>query len=165
MSQPLNLIDLDAERDARQSRSLENSYRPRMLIVDDEPMVGRIMAHAAEECGVAATAAISANGFKSQYEADPPDLVLLDLSLPGGDGIELLRFLARKKSQALILIASGFDRRVVEAARRLGRELGLRMGDALTKPVRVHELGEAIDGVRRQYANGGEGDVGACLAS
>jgi DNA-binding response OmpR family regulator len=138
-----------------------------MLIVDDEPTVGRIMAHAAEECGVNAAAAISANGFKCQYDADPPDLVLLDLSLPGGDGIELLRFLARKKSQSLILIASGFDRRVVEAARRLGRELGLKMGDCLTKPVRVQELADAIDAARRRFSDreGREGDVGACLAS
>jgi DNA-binding response OmpR family regulator len=152
MSHSINIFDLSAAR----LRVLDGSVaepgcvpgrpRPRLLVVDDEPTVGRMMAHAAEECGYRAAVAISASGFRAQYDADPPALILLDLSLPGGDGIELLRFLAERKSQSLILIVSGFDRRVVEAARRLGEALGLRMGDCLTKPVFVRELETAIEG-------------------
>jgi DNA-binding response OmpR family regulator len=132
--------------------------RPRLLVVDDEPLIGRFMAHAADECGCEAIVAISAASFRSHYEAEPPDLVLLDLSLPGGDGIELLRYLAQRRSEAIVLIASGFDRRVVESARRLGEALGLRMGDCLNKPVRVAELDAAIGSALRRYSEEGSAD-------
>jgi DNA-binding response OmpR family regulator len=119
--------------------------RPKLLLVDDEPTVGRMLFHAAEECGYHAVLATSAAGFRSQYEVEDPAVILLDLSLPGGDGIELLRFLAEANCTALILIVSGFDRRVIEAATRLGHALGLRMGRCLEKPVRVHELAAALE--------------------
>lgn len=116
----------------------------KILVVDDEPRVGRVIAHAAEACGCTAALAISAPAFRVRYELDPPDAVLLDLSLPGGDGIELLRFLAQRDSKAAILIVSGFDVRVVEAAVRLGTALGLNMAGSLTKPVTVRQLGDAL---------------------
>jgi DNA-binding response OmpR family regulator len=131
----------------------------KLLLVDDEPTVGRMMCHAAQECGYDAAAAMTAASFRRHHEEDAPDIVLLDLSLPGGDGIELLRFLAEKKSKAIILIVSGFDRRVLEAARRLGEALGLRMGGCLTKPVFVNQLGEAIEKAKRQFSEEGELDV------
>ncbi|HEX8667148.1 MAG TPA: response regulator [Allosphingosinicella sp.] len=131
----------------------------KLLLVDDEPAVGRMMCHAAQECGYEAAVAMTATSFRRHYEEETPDIVLLDLSLPGGDGIELLRFLAEKKSQAVILIVSGFDRRVLEAARRLGEALGLRMGGCLTKPVFVNQLGEAIEKATRQFSAGGDDDA------
>lgn len=131
----------------------------KLLLVDDEPAVGRMMCHAAQECGYDASVAMTATSFRRHYEEDAPDIVLLDLSLPGGDGIELLRFLAEKKSEAIILIVSGFDRRVLEAARRLGEALGLRMGGCLTKPVFVNQLGEAIEKAKRQFSDEGHRDA------
>ena len=136
------------------------SRRPRLLLVDDEPSVGRMLSHAAEQCGYQAAIAINAASFCSQYQAAEPEVVLLDLSLASGDGVELLRFLAAKESRALILIVSGFDRRVVEAADRLGRALGLRMGGCLTKPILVKELGDAIKAGRAQSALGGSANEG-----
>jgi CheY-like chemotaxis protein len=56
------------------------------------------------------------------------------------DGVELLRFLAEKKYRAPVLIVSGFDRRVLESAFRLGEALGLIMAGPLEKPVRLEEL-------------------------
>ena len=100
----------------------------RLLVVDDEPLVGRAISHAAEACGFEAALAISAEAFREQYASEEPDVVLLDLSLPGGDGVELLRVLAEQGSRSLILIVSGFDARVVAAAMRLGSAMGLRMG-------------------------------------
>ena len=133
--------------------------RPKLLLVDDEPAVGRMLFHAAEECGYRATMASTAGAFRCQYEAEEPDVILLDLSLPGGDGIELLRFLAERNCRCPILIVSGHDRRVVEAAKRLGTALGLRMGGCLTKPVRVHELAEALGQSQHdQDREEGEGD-------
>jgi len=124
----------------------------RVLVVDDEPGVGRTIAHGVEACGFDASLAISAAAFRSAFESDPPDVVLLDLSLPGGDGIELLRYLAEQEARPLILIVSGFDTRVVEAAVRLGVALGLRMGGALAKPLTVGQLRDALSGAPESAA-------------
>lgn len=126
----------------------------RVLVVDDEPQVGRTMAYAAEACGCSAALALSAESFRGQYERVAPQVVLLDLSLPGGDGIELLRTLAELRSQSLVMIVSGFDGRVIEAAMRLGIALGLRMGPCLAKPFTTHQLAAALaEGVAARPEN------------
>jgi hypothetical protein len=56
------------------------------------------------------------------------------------DGVELLRFLAAEEYSAPVLIISGFDRRVLESAFRLGEALGLTMIGPLEKPVRFQQL-------------------------
>ena len=121
-----------------------HQQRPRLLVVDDEPAVGRMLAQAAEQCGYEASVSRASEEFRADYRAACPNAVLLDLSLGSGDGVELLRFLADEDSKALILIVSGFDRRVVDAACRLGQALGLDMGACLTKPVLVEELAAAL---------------------
>ena len=64
------------------------------------------------------------------------------------DGVELLRFLAEEDSRATVLIVSGFDRRVLESAFRLGEALGLRMVGPLEKPVRFQELERVLSELR-----------------
>ena len=67
-------------------------------------------------------------------------MVALDLGMPGMDGVELLRFLAAQEYAAPVLIISGFDRRVLETAFRLGEALGLNMVGPLEKPVPFEEV-------------------------
>jgi FixJ family two-component response regulator len=64
------------------------------------------------------------------------------------DGVELLRFLAEQDSRAPVLIISGFDRRVLEAAFRLGEALGLSMLGPLEKPVRFRDLERVFTDIR-----------------
>ena len=87
---------------------------------------------------------ISAEAFRRDYDRQDPDVVVLDLAMPGGDGIEMLRFLAERQSRAAVVVLSGFDARVVDAAVRLGRSIGLNMAPALAKPVTVDDLLGAI---------------------
>ena len=61
------------------------------------------------------------------------------------DGVELLRFLADEGFRAPVLIISGFDRRVLDSAFRLGAALGLHMVGPLEKPTRLEELEEFSD--------------------
>jgi DNA-binding response OmpR family regulator len=122
--------------------------RKRLLIIDDELEIARYIAHAAEECGFEALVTVTAESFRSQYTASAPSVVVLDLALPRSDGVELLRFLAEEKCTALVILISGFDERVLEAAMRLGSTMGLRMSRPLTKPVRLHDLMDAINGER-----------------
>ncbi len=78
--------------------------------------------------------------FREEFAASRPEVVALDLGMPGMDGVELLRFLAEEGYRAPVLIISGFDRRVLESAFRLGEALGLIMAGPLEKPVRLEEL-------------------------
>jgi DNA-binding response OmpR family regulator len=126
--------------------------RRRLLLIDDELSVARFIAHAAEECGYEAIITVTAESFRSQYLALEPDVVVLDLALPRSDGVELLRFLAEEKSGSLVLLISGFDQRVLEAAVRLGTALGLRMTAPLQKPVRLQQLIDAMQGRETQDA-------------
>jgi DNA-binding response OmpR family regulator len=132
---------------------LRPAARRRLLLIDDELSVARLIAHAAEECGFEAIITVTAESFRSQYLACDPEVVVLDLALPRSDGVELLRFLAEEKSGALVLPISGFDERVLEAAMRLGTALGLRMTGPLQKPVRIRQLMDAMQG--REAHNAG----------
>ena len=126
--------------------------QPLLLLIDDEPFVGRFLAHAAEECGYRALATATADSFRREYRLLEPDVIALDLAMPGGDGVELLRFLAAEQCRAPVLIVSGFDRRVLESSMRLGEKLGLEMIGPLAKPILVAELQEVLGSVRVKEA-------------
>lgn len=114
--------------------------RPRLLLIDDEPALGAFLANAAEGCGFDPTLTSQDEEFRSTFLQDPPEMVALDLGMPGMDGVELLRFLAERNYRQPVLIVSGFDRRVLDSAFRLGEALGLNMAGPLEKPVRLEEL-------------------------
>ena len=135
------VVRLEAAREPRRPRACA---RPRLLVIDDELSVARFLAHAAEECGYEAVVTVTAETFCAQYKAIDPEVIVIDLALPRSDGVELLRFLAGEKCGALVLLVSGFDARVLDAAMRLGQALGLRMAGPLAKPVRLQELMDAI---------------------
>ena len=114
--------------------------QPRLLLVDDEPALADFIANAARECGFEPILTSNDEQFREQFLGECPDTVVLDLGMPGMDGVELLRFLAAEDYRSPVLIISGFDRRVLESAFRLGEALGLTMVGPLEKPVRLEEL-------------------------
>ncbi|QIK79598.1 response regulator [Sphingomonas piscis] len=116
------------------------TVRPRLLLVDDEPVLAEFLGSAAEECGFDPILTSNDRQFRERFLAERPDMVALDLGMPGMDGVELLRFLADQGYKAPVLIVSGFDRRVLESAFRLGEALGLRMAGPLAKPTRLEEV-------------------------
>lgn len=113
---------------------------PRLLLIDDEPALADFMASAARMCGFDPAVAADEDSFHRLYKAREPQLVVLDLGMPRTDGVEYLRFLASHDFSGPVLIVSGFDRRVLESAFRLGSALGLHMVGPLEKPVRLEEL-------------------------
>lgn len=126
--------------------------QPRLLVIDDEPALAEFIASAARECGYDPALTSDDREFRDQFLADRPEIVALDLGMPGMDGVELLRFLADEKFTAPVLIISGFDRRVLDSAFRLGEALGLMMVGPLEKPVRLEELEELLNGLKPNLA-------------
>jgi CheY-like chemotaxis protein len=121
-----------------------------LLVVDDEPAVGRIIAKVASGCGYSVTLTDNGDQFVEALIAREPDVIMLDLSMPGSDGVELLRFLAASKCRARIFVISGFDPRVLETSGKLGSALGLSIAGTLHKPVRVAELRSALAGLSQE---------------
>ena len=113
---------------------------PRLLLIDDEPALAEFVAKAADLSGYQPVIANGDDDFRHQYGVAHPSLVALDLGMPDSDGIELLRFLAEREFKGPVLIISGFDRRILESAFRLGEALGLHMVGPLEKPARLEDL-------------------------
>jgi DNA-binding response OmpR family regulator len=118
--------------------------QPRLLLVDDEPVLADFIADAARGSGFDPIVTSDDGQFRDQFVAERPDMVVLDLGMPGMDGVELLRFLAGQDYRSPVLIVSGFDRRVLDSAFRLGEALGLNMAGPLEKPVRLERLEEIL---------------------
>jgi DNA-binding response OmpR family regulator len=122
--------------------------QPRLLLIDDEPALADFLASAAEESGFDPLITARDDEFREAFLANRPEMVALDLGMPGMDGVELLRFLAEQDYRAPVLIVSGFDRRVLESAFRLGEALGLTMVGPVEKPVRFEVLEQMLSELR-----------------
>ena len=124
--------------------------QPRLLVIDDEPALAEFIASAAKECGYDPVLTSDDREFRNSFLLDRPDMVALDLGMPGMDGVELLRFLADQRFDSPVLIVSGFDRRVLESAFRLGEAIGLNMVGPLEKPVRLDALEQLLKQLKPQ---------------
>ena len=124
--------------------------QPRLLIIDDEPALADYVATAAKECGYSTRRTSDDREFRDAFVAEQPELVALDLGMPGMDGVELLRFLAEQDYKAPVLIISGFERRVLDSAFRLGEALGLTMVGPIEKPVRLEKLEALLNQLKPQ---------------
>jgi EAL domain-containing protein (putative c-di-GMP-specific phosphodiesterase class I)/DNA-binding CsgD family transcriptional regulator len=112
----------------------------RLLIFDDDAMVGRLVTRVATMSGLDATAVTTADSFARSLKTDPPQVIMLDLQLGDTDGVEQLRVLADQHYLGTLVLMSGFDTRVLGAAGSLASSLGLTVEAVLEKPLRVAEL-------------------------
>jgi EAL domain-containing protein (putative c-di-GMP-specific phosphodiesterase class I)/ActR/RegA family two-component response regulator len=112
---------------------------PHLLVVDDEPDLAEFLGAVAEGVGYRCTIANEVGAFAAAIQQHV-DLILLDLVMPGADGIELLRMLAHAHHPAGVILMSGFDKRVLASAEALAKELGLSVRGHLQKPIRAVEL-------------------------
>jgi len=105
-----------------------------IAIVEDEPVLRNRLKKFLEKEGFRATAVGDGTGLRALVETDPPDLVLMDLQLPGEDGLSLTRYL-RERTEIPVLILTG-------KGETIDRVVGLEMGadDYLPKPFSLREL-------------------------
>ena len=119
-----------------------------VLAIDDESAFLEIIRMVAKSARFTAMVTTDPAVFKDALSAQPPSVVLLDLQMPGCDGIELLHVLANAKCPAKIILMSGFDARVLALARGIGRDLGLDMGEPVQKPFRPADLRQLLSSLR-----------------
>ena len=112
----------------------------KLLVVDDLPEVCELFAAIAASCGFEVRCATGFDEFAHVMQEFDPAIVLVDLQMPGRDGIELLRHLGACHSRAGVIITSGMGERVLVASQQIGRAHGLNMLGALQKPIAVEQL-------------------------
>jgi DNA-binding response OmpR family regulator len=114
----------------------------RILVVDDEPTVREVVTQYLERDGYEVCAVGRADEVEPAVTTFGPDLIVLDIMLPGGSGLEVLR--GRRDGVPVILLTA----RVEEADRVLGLELGA--DDYLSKPFSPRELVARVRSVLRR---------------
>ena len=119
-----------------------------VLVVDDEPIVREVVVRYLEREGYATLETGNGNDARALVERESLDLVVLDVMLPGTDGLELCRWIrARSELPVILLTARG-----EEADRIVGLELGA--DDYVTKPFSPRELAARVRTVLRRASNG-----------
>src|SRR5713226_3735784 len=106
----------------------------RVLIVDDDAAISRTLTMIAEASGYEAVPLDGNAVIGDQLAICEPSLVILDLQMPGRDGIQFLADLGAAKCRVPVILATGVERRILDAAIRLGRERGLNIAGTLSKP-------------------------------
>jgi two-component system, OmpR family, alkaline phosphatase synthesis response regulator PhoP len=117
----------------------------RILIVDDEPKIVRLLRDYLEHAGFAVVVARDGAEALMRARTDRPDLVVLDLGLPGLDGLDITRQLRRDSNVPIIMLTARDD----ETDKVLGLELGA--DDYVTKPFSPRELVARVRAVLRRH--------------
>jgi DNA-binding response OmpR family regulator len=115
-----------------------------VLVVDDEPIVREVVVRYLEREGYRTLEAGDGDDARRLVETQPPDLVVLDVMLPGTDGLELCRWIRSRSELPVIMLTA----RGEEADRVVGLELGA--DDYVTKPFSPRELAARVRTVLRR---------------
>lgn len=120
----------------------------RILVIDDDDSVCGIVSAVAKTMGFDCVATKDPASFQ-KHITPSTTLILLDLMMPGMDGIEVLRLLGERHVQARILLMSGMNKRVLETAEKLAQSLGLQVIGHLHKPVPLQALRNTLEAVAK----------------
>jgi two-component system, OmpR family, response regulator RegX3 len=134
-----------------------NSQSPggRILVVEDEESISQPFAEALRRAGFEALVTATAAGALQLAESEDPDLVMLDLALPDGDGRDVCRELRRRSDVPIVMLTA----RGTEMDRIVGLELGA--DDYVVKPFSAAEVISRIRAVLRRSAPRGNGSGAA----
>jgi two-component system, OmpR family, response regulator ResD len=107
---------------------------PRILVVEDDARIAELIVGSLESAGYECRLAADGDHALVELEREMPSLVVLDLGLPGRDGLEITRRIRRDSDVPVLMVTA----RTGEADKLLGLEIGA--DDYITKPFSVAEL-------------------------
>ncbi|AWL12174.1 Nitrogen regulation protein NR(I) [Saliniradius amylolyticus] len=124
--------------------SLTGKIKGRLVVLDDDHLAGKTIERTARFAGMEARHCETAKDFFSALDDWQPDVVVVDLIMPDMDGMEVLMVLAQQETCPAIILSSGVDTRVLEAAKRSAAEHGLPVRGVLHKPFSPAQLKEML---------------------
>jgi two-component system alkaline phosphatase synthesis response regulator PhoP len=119
-----------------------------ILVVDDEPKIVKLARDYLERGGFRVATATDGKTALAIARGERPDLIVLDLNLPGMDGLDVCRALRRESDVPIIMLTA----RIEETDRLIGLELGA--DDYITKPFSPRELVARVRAVLRRVQGG-----------
>jgi len=128
----------------------KSGTQPRILVVDDDERITRLLNRYLEREGYRVRTAATAAEMRKSLDADTPNLIILDLMLPDGDGFDLARELRSGFDVGIIMLTGKSD--------NVDRVVGLELGadDYVTKPFDERELLARVRSVLRRVGQGQE---------
>ncbi len=120
----------------------------RILVVDDEESILKVVDYALAEAGYEVHTAIDGPGAEFMFQEIGPDLVILDVMLPGKSGLDVARDLRATSNVPIIMLSARGD----EVDRILGLEFGA--DDYVTKPFSPRELVSRVRAILRRVEGG-----------
>ena len=117
-----------------------------IAIVEDDPFMAEVIKGMISSAALEAEVFLLGKDFLNCIYADKFGVVLLDLSLPDIDGIDLLEMLSAKSMEWKLLLMSGHQAGVISAASLYAKGLGMDVIGVLQKPFSQFELLAAISG-------------------
>jgi two-component system OmpR family response regulator len=125
---------------------MSNENPPHVLVVDDDPAIRTLIAEYLRENDLKVTAASNGKELTAALKEHAIDLIILDLRMPGEDGMQIARRVRDQSSLPIIVVSGRLD----EADRVMALELGA--DDYVTKPFSPRELLARIRTVLRRAA-------------
>jgi len=119
---------------------------PKVLVVDDEEKIAKMVGSYLEASGYESVLAFSGEEALLKFASDSPECVILDISMPGKDGLEVAREIRGSSGIPIIFLSA--------RAEEIDKVLGLELGgdDYVTKPFSPRELMSRVKAVLRRTA-------------
>jgi DNA-binding response OmpR family regulator len=135
---------------------------PTILLVDDEDAVQKLLTYPLEREGYRVVSALDGQQALERFDAEQPDLVVLDIMLPKVDGLEVCKRLRARSTVPIIMLTARDD--------ELDKVVGLELGadDYITKPFSIREFRSRVRALLRRAKlppYGGENADDELLAS
>jgi EAL domain-containing protein (putative c-di-GMP-specific phosphodiesterase class I) len=115
----------------------------RLTIVDDDTDIANLFREVAENVGFQVNLYSDGAEFMNNLHL-PAEVIMLDLMMPGMDGVEVIRQLAKNQIESSLILVSGYDKGVLHSAHELAQESRLNIVSSLTKPIHIASLNELL---------------------
>lgn len=124
-------------------------YQPRLIVVDDEVGLREMVAEYLERDNCSVRTASSGNSLDALLDQEDADLIVMDINMPGEDGLSILQRIRRTRSTPVVMLTA--------ASNIADKIAGLEMGadDYMTKPFDLRELKTRIKAVLRRQSSAG----------
>ena len=121
--------------------------KPTLYILDDDEQYAALLAEFASGAGWNAIAESDPVTFLDKDFSDV-NVLVLDLIMPKLDGIEIIRAIAEKKCEIILILVSGFDARVLHSAQQLAEAHNIKVAASLIKPIPIDEFVKVLASIK-----------------
>ena len=124
----------------------------RLLIIDDEVGITSVVEHIARALGFEVLSLHDPTQFEKALARIRPGIILLDISMPGRDGMQLITQLAATSYDGQVVIMSGADARYIQMSVTSAQARGVAIAGTLSKPFRKQQVVDLLSSLGKGSA-------------